>query len=295
MHTRVLLRTTWKPIQSQMTRNCTSVNSMARHMLIRNLWCCTWTPTLGQMFISVMSVASLWVPKNISSSTAEFILVRKLIYVTSVGRLLLRVATLNSTVVFTLGSVRLNVRYVAKRLLTMPLWQYIDGFTQVRDHTSVNGVSMSSFARLFSQFTKSCVKLRCLKTWYDGLLGWIFSMMFCWEKLYYAVWNGECIWQHFCIFCLVKAVYFQAPLYLLGLTFHTVSEHMVAVVYVLYKIAFIYLGYTLLISWVIIGIIKCKDCARVVWFPNLCLSCHLSGATAKDHENLRSVRLRTWI
>jgi len=62
----------------------------------------------------------------------------------------------------------------------------------------------------------------------------------------------------------VKAVYFQAPLYLLGLTFHTVSEHMVAVVYVLYKIAFIYLGYTLLISWVIIGIIKCKDCARVV-------------------------------
>jgi hypothetical protein len=64
-----------------------------------------------------------------------------------------------------------------------------------------------------------------------------------------------------------------------------------ALVYVLYKIAFIYSGYTLLISRVIIGIIKCKNYARMVLFPNLCLSCHLSGASVKDHENLRTVSL----
>ena len=47
----------------------------------------------------------------------------------------------------------------------------------------------------------------------------------------------------------------------------------------------------MLISRVIIGIIKYKYCARMVWFPNLCLSCHLPGASAKDHKNLRTVSL----
>lgn len=66
---------------------------------------------------------------------------------------------------------------------------------------------------------------------------------------------------------------------------------MLLFIYVLYKIALIYSGYTMLISRVIIGIIKYKDCARMVWFPNLCLSCHLPGASAKDHKNLSTVSL----
>jgi len=44
---------------------------------------------------------------------------------------------------------------------------------------------------------------------------------------------------------------------------HTVSEHMGAFfIYVLYKIAFIYLCYTVLIGRIIIGIINWKDCER---------------------------------
>ena len=131
---------------------------------------------------------------------------------------------------------------------------------------------------------------------YDRLLGWIFSMMYCWEKLYYVVWNGECIWQPFCIFCLMKAFYFQAPLYLVWLSFHTVSEHMGAVVCLCFIWDCFHLfRLTELISRVITGAIKCKNSARMLWFPNLCLSCHSYGATVKDHENLRTVSLGTRI
>jgi len=61
----------------------------------------------------------------------------------------------------------------------------------------------------------------------------------------------------------VKAVYYQASLYLVGLSFILYQSTWVLLfVYVLYKIAFIYLGYTVLIGRIIIGIINWKDCER---------------------------------
>jgi hypothetical protein len=180
--------------------------------------------------------------------------VRKLMYVTSVARLLLRVATLNSIAVFTLGSVRLNVRYVAKHSLSMPLWQYIDGYTQVRDRTSVNGVSMSSFVRLSSPFTKSHVNLRSLKTQYDGLLG---------QTVVYSVKWGMYLTSFLYILFGVSSwfsVNFVSCVTWCSMLYQSIL--VLLFIYVLYKMTLICSGCTLLIGRVITGIITWKDCER---------------------------------
>jgi hypothetical protein len=82
----------------------------------------------------------------------------------SVARHSLRVATLNSIGVFTQESVHSNVRYAARLSHNMPLSRYTDGSIRGRDHTTVNGVSMNLFVRLFLQFTKSHAKLESLVT-----------------------------------------------------------------------------------------------------------------------------------
>jgi hypothetical protein len=145
----------------------------------------------------------------------------------------------------------------------MPLWEYIDGYTQVRDHTSVNGVNMEFICQaLLTVHKKSCkFKKSENSVWWVG--GTNCSMPcemgdFSDSLSVYFVWCKQLIFSQLCILWDWSSMLYQSIWVLLF-------------IYVLYKMALFWSGYTMLTGRVITGIINWKDWEGKLWFPNFAL------------------------